>query len=240
MLDIIADLGLRDRKDQPAPAQAPVLALVPSPGESRAQTPDDIVQALSEAQRRATEQRLAAERLLNEAMALEQRLAEETEQARRASEHALVQQLAAAVEAALAAEHKAEEQVELSVKKLERIAAEKREAEALKNDDARAVAEARRALEIATASCSESDRRFADASAAEDAARNEAEAAATLVTARHNARQELETELQDAHQRVQEAGELPSLTSLDELRALEARRRVAERRAADSARQVAG
>jgi fused signal recognition particle receptor len=243
MLDIIADLGLRERKDQLTSEQAPALALVPSPEGSRTQpsAPDEVVQALTDAQRRATEQRIAAERLLHEALALEQRLAEEAEQARKASEHALVQQLAAAVEAALQAEQKAEEQVELSVKKLERVAAEKREAEALKADDARAVAEARRALEIATASCSESDRRFADASAAEDAARNEAEGAAQLVTARRNARKELETDLHDTHQRIQgSAGELPTLTSIDELRALEARRRVAERRVADSTRQIAG
>lgn len=255
VLEIIADLGTRERKDN----AGPTLTVVPPP----ASTPDalsvkpahdDIVDTLSEAQRRAAEQRIAAERLLKETLVLEQRLAEEVEQARKASDHVLAQQLASSLEGTVAAEQKAVEQAESWTKKLERIVAEKHAAQALVSDDRRGVetasaeiaaaearlAEARRALEIATASCSESDRRFSDACKSEEAAQREVDEAARVVATHHDARKTLEEQLQDVQRRLQGfTGTVPSLTAIEQLRGLEARRRLAERRSADLARGAA-
>jgi chromosome segregation ATPase len=252
MRDIVADLGFRDRREQPAPN----LSLVPAPPppEPPAATPavpDELVNVLSDAHRRAAEQRLAAEKLLRETLALEQRLSEEMEQARRASDHHLSQQLAASLEAAIAAEKKAAEQCAAWAKKLETIEAEKREAQALKNDDRRAVeaatadiaaaesrlAAARRALEMANAACSESDQRFAVACTAQEAAQREADEAARAVASQREAREHLELQLHEVQKRIAgSSAQAPSLAAVEELREVESRVRVAERRAADFAR----
>lgn len=250
VLDIISDLGLR--KDQltasgPAAAasQPATLSLVPAiaPG-----------QVFSDVQRRAAEQRIAAERLLEASVALEERLAREVEAARVASEEALAQELTTSLHAAREAERKAAEVVEGWSKKLERIAGEKREAEALKGDDTRLfesatadvtlaevrLAEGLRALEIARAACSESDRRLADACAAQVAAHAEADSAAQASIARREERQAIESALHAAQGPAQGfETAAPSTAAIDELHALEVRRRIAERRAADVARGAA-
>ena len=112
MRDIVADLAFRERRDQVGPTLTLVQSPAPATPDASASRPapaDDVVNALSAAQRRAAEQRAAAERLLRETLALEQRLAEEVEQARKAGEHALAQQLASEIDAAAAAEAKADE-----------------------------------------------------------------------------------------------------------------------------------
>lgn len=253
VLEIIADLGARDSKNQ----TGPTLTVVPDPAPSA--TPagapiNDIVDTLSEAQRRAAEQRQAAEALLKETLVLEQRLAEEVEQARKANEYALAQQLTSSIEASMAAEQKAAEQTESWQKKLEHIIAEKQAAEALQHDDQRAIetakaeiaaaekrlAEAQRALEIATTSCTESDRRFTDACKAEEMARKEAEEAMRVVASHRDGRKALEEQLAEVQKRVQGfTGNVPSMNAIEQLRNLESRRRVAERRAADLARGAA-
>ncbi|MFN2459225.1 MAG: hypothetical protein ABR591_00830 [Candidatus Velthaea sp.] len=274
VLDIIADLGFLERKEQSP--QAPVLSLVPpvrpAPADAAASDPHhDVVQALTEAQRQAAEQRMAAEQYLKQTLALEQRLAEEAAQARAASQYARAQQVAAAVEDARSAERKARDYAEACSKRLSRVAAEKAEAEALRTDDRLAVetayaevgaaeaalAEARRRLEIANASCTESARRFDDASLAEEAAQRESAAAAHGVVECCAARERLEDELRLAHGDTQRsAPPVPSLASIEDLRALEASvmpppvrledraaadaaKRVADRRAADAARSAA-
>jgi hypothetical protein len=223
MMDIIADLGTRERK---APPPLTVVAAQPA-----LPPPTNVAEALTEAQRRATEQRIAAERMLQESLELEQRLAEEAELARRAVDR--VAQLSASVSAALLEEQKAAEHAELCARNLERATREKTEADALRADDQRILAEARRALEVATASCTESERRFTSACSTEEDARREAETSSQLLAARRNARKDLETEL-----RALEPAAAPQSQSqsIEELRALEARRRIAERRAADLAR----
>lgn len=255
VLEIIADLGTRDRKDQ----TGPTLTLVPPPQSAKASgappaADNDIVNTLSAAQKRAAEQRAAAEALLKESLVLEQRLAEEVEQARKANDYALAQQLIAAIEACNAAEQKAAEQAEGWQKKLERIVAEKTAAEALQGDDRRVVetakadiaaaekrlAEAQRALEIATTSCAESDRRFSDACTAEEAARREADEAARLVATHRDERKALDEQLQEVQKRTQGfSGNVPSVNAIEQLRGLETKRRLAERRAADLTRGAA-
>jgi hypothetical protein len=80
----------------------------------------------------------------------------------------------------------------------------------------------------------------------EEAARAEAEKAAQLAAAHRAEREKLEGELQAVQARAAAfKGNVPSLASVDQLRALEARsfapseaaKRVAERRAADAARR---
>lgn len=285
VLDIVADLGFLERKQQQAPEgegaaaieppSPPALALVPSvkhdTGLPPTATPavhaaggahDEVVQALADAQRRAAEQRVAAERYLQETMQLEARLAEEAEQARAASEHALAQQLVRSAEEAAALERQAVEAADACAKKIERLSTQKAQAEALRDDDQAAqqaaaadviaaqgrLAEARRRLEIASVACNESNQRFADVCAVEDAARAEAEKAAGIAAAHRAAREAVEAELRAVQERAAAfKGSLPTLASVDQLRALEARnagtseaaKRVAERRAADAARRIA-
>lgn len=135
----------------------------------RAESDDDIVQALDEAQRNAREQRLAAERFLQETLALEQRLAQEAEAARNAGDLARKRELIAAIEETSAHERAALEQAEACGKK----------------------------------------------------------------------RAELEAELQAVERRLEAVRAIPWRDTLNELRELEARRRIAERRAADMARGIA-
>ncbi|MDB5095116.1 MAG: hypothetical protein JWO85_3217 [Candidatus Eremiobacteraeota bacterium] len=300
VLDIVADLGFLERKQQSSatdaavavePVAPPALALVPSvkhdsgpvapagsPASAASPTPADaapapaaspaanaphadVMQALTDAQRRAAEQRIAAERFLQETVQLEERLAEEAEQARAASEHVLAQQLAQAAAAALVLERQAAEQADACAKKIERIATQKAQAEALRSDDQAAqqaaaaeviaaqgrLAESRRRLEIATVACTESNQRYNDVCSVEEAARAEAEKAARLAEAQRAERENLEIELRGVQERAASfKGNMPSLASVDQLRALEARsfapseaaKRVAERRAADAARRL--
>jgi hypothetical protein len=298
VLDIVADLGFLERKQQSSvdaaavatePVAPPALALVPSvkhdsgpaapaaspppsvvPSDAAAPRPTssasnaahaDVMQALTDAQRRAAEQRVAAERFLKETVQLEERLAEEAEQARAASEHVLAQQLARAADEALVLERHAAEQAEACAKKIERIATQKAQAEALRSDDHAAqqaaaaeviaaqaqLAESRRRLEIATVACTESNQRFNDVCSVEEAARAEAEKAVRLAQDQRAEREKLEVELRAVQERAATfKGNVPSLASVEELRALEARsfapseaaKRVAERRAADAARRL--
>ncbi|MGH7662507.1 MAG: hypothetical protein ACRENA_16515 [Vulcanimicrobiaceae bacterium] len=130
---------------------------------------EDIVQALDDAQRNAREQRLAAERFLQETLALEQRLAQEAEAARNAGDLARKRDLIAAIEETGTQERAAFEQAEACARK----------------------------------------------------------------------RAEMEAELQALERRLEAVRAIPWRDTLNELRELEARRRIAERRAADMARGIA-
>src|ERR1700730_1774623 len=91
--------------------------------------PVQALAALNEAQKRAAEQRIAAEQLLERARLLEKRLSDEAEQARIASEHAHLVQLRAAVTAAEAAERDATERVKACASALRERANERERAE---------------------------------------------------------------------------------------------------------------
>ena len=265
VLDIVADLGFLDRRQPGVPAEAPppppggpALTLVPSVKETvdsgpapqaAASEPDpvapvargphlEVERALTEAQRRAAEQRASAERFLQEALALEKRLEEEASQVRAANEYAVVQQLAAALENAVELERNAADHVDACAKKLERIAVQKSQAEALRVDDQTAretaaqevvaievqLAEVRRKLEIATAACTESNQRSMDIGTVEEAARFEQGRAQQLADERRIAREKIETELHAMEGRVTPfTGTVPSLAAVEQLRALEAR-----------------
>ena len=235
VFDIVADSGFLDRKPAPRlgppPAEAvatapPALTLVkPQPQQGT------LVQTLTEAQQRAAEQRMAAERLLQEAIELEERLADEAAQA-------LVHELAASSDDLRAAERAAAEYAEVCSTNCERIAEQRARAEAQHADDGAALAEARRRLEVAEAACSESELRLNDASAAEKAARAEANAAAEAVAARRTAREDVEQRLRGIQERAA-AVPADAATRIAERRAADAAKRIAERQAADAHRGAA-
>ncbi|HEY0381957.1 MAG TPA: hypothetical protein VGC72_07135 [Candidatus Elarobacter sp.] len=223
VFDIVADLGFLDRKPpraEPPPAEPPVVhapaAAPASPLTLVKPHPTTRAETLTDAQQRAAEQRMAAERLLQDALELERRLADEAAQARAADEQALGQELAVALEDARAAEHDAAEHAGICAKNLERIATQKAQAAALQADDRNTrriaaedlaatearVAEARRRLEIADAACSESDRRFNDAHAAEEAARADTETASHVLAGRRTAREEMAQQLHGIRERA--------------------------------------
>ena len=241
----------------PAPVPAAAVAQPPTDGPHF-----ELAQTLTDAQQRAAEQRMAAERLLHEALELERRLADEAAQARAANEQALGQELAVALEEARAAERDAAEHAGICTKNFERIATQKAQAEALQADDRNArrtaaddvaasearLAEARRRLEVAESACSESDRRFNDAAAAEDAARTEATTASQVLADHGAAREAMEQRLRGIQERAAAfTGSVPSLATVEQLRTLETRgalpsdaaTRIAERRAADAAKRIA-
>ncbi|MGH7683429.1 MAG: hypothetical protein ACREMT_03700, partial [Vulcanimicrobiaceae bacterium] len=113
-------------------------------------------------------------------------------------------------------------------------------AEALKNEDESRLAAARRALEIATASCSESSQRYSDACKAQEAAHRESDEASRALAAKGQTRKDLQAQLHEVQQRI--AGfcaSASSLATINQLREVESRMRVAERRAADVARGAA-
>jgi hypothetical protein len=200
----------------------------------------DVLIALTDAQRRAAEQRLAAERFLDEARAIEARLAEQMEQARAASEHAVAQRCASDLEKARELEHAAAEAVETCSAQYQQCVHDRTQAEAEANA-------AREALERATAGSSEASRRLETALAAEETLRIEAASAVECLRERRSAREQIETEFRAAQERAKAFdGTVPSLAAIEELRAIEAcsgfqneaARRAAERRAADAARGV--
>lgn len=259
VFDIVADLGFLDRKplpprDEPPPPAGPALGALPPLTLVRppAPAPTEPALTLTEAQERAVQQRIAAERALQEAIAFEQRLAGEAAQARVASEKTLARELAAALDSLRAAEGDAAEHAAVCGKNVDRIAAQRTQAEALKNDDLAArrgaaddvaaaeagLAEARRRLEIADTACSESEVRFNDASAAEASARAEAVAASDLLAANRAERAAMEERLRGIHER---ATAVPgdAATRIAERRAADAAKRIAERRAADEQRGAA-
>jgi colicin import membrane protein len=256
VFDIVADLGFLDRKPlsprlgpppaepvathppaEPVATPPPALTLVkPQPAPPPA--PVELAHTLTEAQQRAAQQRMAAERLLQEAIELEERLADEAAQARSASEQALGRELAAALDNMRAAERQSAEHAEVCSKNLERLAAQRAQAEALQADDRAALAEARRRLESAEAACSESDRRYKDASTAEETARAEAAASSEVVAAHRVAREEMEARLRGIRERAA-AVPADAATRIAERRAADAAKRIAERQAADAQRGAA-
>ncbi len=222
----------------------------------------ELAQTLTEAQQRAAQQRMAAERHLQEAVELEQRLADEAAQAHAANDEALRRELAAALDDVRAAEHERAEHAQTCSKNFERIATQRVQAEALQADDRTArraaagevataearLAEARRRLELAEAACSESELRFNDAAAAEAASRAETAAASEVLATCRAAREEMEEHLREIEERAAAfTGHVPSLATVEQLRALETRvaepgdaaTRIAERRAADAAKRIA-
>jgi hypothetical protein len=247
VFDIVADLGFLDRKPQPRlgpPPDAPVAtppsqAVVTAPPALTLVKPqpqdEDLVQTLTEAQQRAAEQRMAAERLLREAIELEERLADEAAHARAASEQALARELAATLDDLRAAERTATEHAEVCSKNFELIAEQRTQAETRQAGDRAALAEARRRLEAAEAACSESALRFNDASAAEKTARAEASAAAEAMAARRTAREDVQERLRGVQERAAAIPADPA-TRISERRAADAAKRIAERHAADAQR----
>jgi DNA repair exonuclease SbcCD ATPase subunit len=253
LLEIVADLGFAERKPQELVSEQrivePPAPVATVPVAEPARDPGDAMQGLSEAQRRAAEQRAAAERALREALELEQRLAEEAEQMRLAAianaRQARLRELNEALERVTAAERAAIEEAEACTKRLARLGGEKQQAEALKADDEAAaqaastelaaaearLAEARRKLEMAQAACSESARRFADISTAEEAARAKGAAAEETAATQRTERETLEAELRALEAQGGLPKEVASIT--------DAAKRVAERRAADAAKRLA-
>ncbi len=252
--------------------QPPALTLVKSPAPPDPEPPaamkprpegphSELAQTLSEAQQRAAEQRLAAERLLQEAVELERRLADEVAQARAANDQALAEALAVALEESRAAEREADERAGICTQNAVRTATEKAQAEAMQTkhrnerraaaDDVAAteahLATARRRLEIADDACAESDRHLTEASAAEEAARADAAAAAQTLTNHRGTCEAMEQQLRGIHARAAAfTGAVPSLATVEQLHALETRAdahdaatRIAERRAADAAKRIA-
>lgn len=210
---------LTDRRQQDGdvtPMHAPKTPPPPTPVDSEV-----ALAALTSAQQRAAEKRLAAERLMEEARALEERLSAEAEKARNSRHRLVLAQLTKAVERADADEREAEERVRTCAEAVERAAIESADAE-------------RRAQ-----SCRD----------AEAAARADLEAAAQLVAERRDVRTRIDAELQQAREQAGALGdEPPSLAVVEELNELEAHsdlrseaaKRIAERRAADAARSATG
>ncbi len=217
--------------------------------------------ALTDAQRRAAEQRLAAEKLAEDARQLEERLAAEAEKARHAADHAHAIRLQQAADHARIIEAEAAEQAEACAAKQERKAndraaaeAHSRECQAVHESAAAEVAkfeallaEARGKLEHAKSALAESADRESRAISAEDAARVEAAESAQLLHDRRSARENIEEELRLMRERFKGfEDDVPSLETIDQLDELEARRaqiseaarRIAERRAADAARRA--
>lgn len=264
LLDIVADLAkaqpamneYSEPKPLPVPAAStPVAAMAALP----APVSGEALSELTEAQRRAAEQRMAAERALREALELEKRLAEEAEQVRLAAiaaQQARARELREAIEIIAVAERAAVEEAEACAKSAARLTSEKEQAAALKADDETAaqaasadvaaaeakLAEARRKLEVAQAACTESGRRYADMCAAEEAARAKGNAAEQAAAAKRTEREALENELRAVEGQNGRGAEVASIADAAERRAAERRaadaaKRIAERRAADALRQ---
>jgi colicin import membrane protein len=174
--------------------------------------PAQAVVALSEAQKRAFEQRIAAERLLERARLLEERLSAEAEQARVASEYAQFRQLSAAAAAAEAAERDAAERAEACASALRELTAERERAERAE----------RAALEEATAA----EGLLRERRAARERLQAEARAAQVQVPSFSAGTPSLEA--------IDMLRELEMETGFNS----EAARRLAERRAADDARRT--
>jgi chromosome segregation ATPase len=223
--------------------------------------------ALTEAQRRFAEQRIAAVKLAEEARLLEERLAVEAEKARvaaekarRAADRAQVIRLTPAVEHARRIETEAADQLESLTAKHERRAAERAEAEAHKRSCYEAehsaaaelakaealLAEARERLQYAKTALTDAVERETTAVNAEVSSRSAALDAEELLHDRRVARESLENELDAIEQRIKASvDEEPSLEPVEQTDDLKARneqiseaaRRIAERRAADAARR---
>jgi myosin heavy subunit len=222
---------------------------------------DSALAALTDAQRRASEQRSAAEKLLEDARLLEQRLAAEAEKARHAAASAQAARLQQAAEHARTLEAEAAESAQTATlkregKAKERVAAEaqararheeKDAAEAELTKAEALLADARQKLERAKVALLEAAEHENKAISAEDGARIEAAESAQVLRDRRAARENLEEELRAVQERYRGfEGEVPSLSSIGQLDEIQARteqiseaaRRIAERRAADAARRA--
>lgn len=264
ILEIVSDLA-RYEDAPPASRVTPLKprsAVVepPSAPMLRADGPHAaLAQMLAEAQARAAGQRAAAEKLLQEAHDLECRLADEAARAHAANEQALARELAEHLEEARAAEREAIERelscsqsVETLTANNKQVQARHAELERTHRAASEQLADARRRFDEAEAACLETERRCREALVAEEAARAEARAAAETLTTRRRARQEIEQRLREIEERAGGTPiAVPSLETVDQLRALEARSveqrraadaelRIAERRAADAQRNLTG
>lgn len=215
--------------------------------------------ALDDAQFRAAGQRIAAELLLAEARAVEERLAAAAGKAREVNERGSARRLAAAAEEARQREVNAKWHALECDRAAERAVAERATAEAAERRQqtervaaatAAASAEeraigARAALQRADAALADSTHRVEELTATEQVAASAAHTASNDLLACKTAREEAETAARAA---VAESDGIlsPAKGALDELFALEARsgipseaaRRIAERRAADAARSA--
>jgi hypothetical protein len=208
VFDIVADLGFLDRKplpraEPPPPAALTLLKPLLLP-------PPQPLDTLTEAQQRAAEQRIAAERLLQEAIELEDRLADEAAKARAANDEALCRELAAALDDMRAAEDELAERAGACCTNVEQATARRVQAEAV----------------------------FKDAVTVEETARAEAAAAADVVTAHRAAREEMEGRLRESRDRAA-AVPAGAATRMAERRAADTAKRIAERQAADAQRGAA-
>ncbi len=174
--------------------------------------PAQAVAALSEAQKRAVEQRIAAERLLERARLLEERLSAEAEQARIASEYAQFQRLRAAVTDAEAEERDAAQRADACASALRERSQERQRAE--------------HAERAAHDEADAADQMLRERRAAREKLQAESCAAQANVTPFNGEPPSLEAIdlLRELEAQTQFAGE--------------AARRIAERRAADEARRV--
>jgi hypothetical protein len=232
-----------------------------NPPKSTPEEADAALAALTEAQHRAAEQRIAAEKLAEDARRLEQSLAAEADKARHAADHAQALRLQQAAEHARIIEGEAAEKSEACTAKLERKAADRAGAEAhsracraVQEGAASEVAQAeallaaaRQKLALAKAAIVEAGERESKTISAEDSARIEASESLQLLNDRRAARENLEEELRVIRERVKGfERDVPSLATIDQVDELESRRnniseaarRIAERRAADAARRA--
>lgn len=214
----------------------------PSPSTPSVNGPYDaatVAAVLSDARQRATEQRMTAELLLEEARVLEARVAEESEHARLAEQHALVAKLTQAADETRTQERHFVDRAEAAEAIIQELIAQRHAAQQ-HVDDSRA------ALALATGAFASAERRLEDARRAEDSARAGAEEIAQALERLGTLRETAEAELCSAQAQVgPDTGRPPSLSVIDELSVLETRlgvgadaaRRVSERRAADELRR---
>jgi hypothetical protein len=208
----------------------------------------ELAQMLADAQARAVSQRVAAERLLQEAQELEARLADEAARAQEANTQAIARELAATLERARADERAAAEEEAARSRDLDTFVARRKQVQTRQAElltahriASGAFAEAKRRLEDAEAACRESDRLLSDAGAAEQTARAEAESATQRRLTRRKEREEIEQQLSEIDVRATESPvSLPSLETVEQLRAGERALRIAQRRAADAQRNFTG
>lgn len=203
--------------------------------------------ALCEAQRRATAQRIAAERLLEETRTLEQRLSAEAEKARDATRRASAGKLREHVERARKLEQDAVNHADTCVREEQRLSEERAhlEAEKRENDELIETASAevsalegqlstaRTTMHRAKTARAEIEERLHVVSEAEATARTRSVAAAQILQERHVERERAEIELEAVREQASDAEDEapslpppvdpPSLEPIAELHALEAR-----------------
>lgn len=219
-----------------APTAEPLPAAPPPAHVGHADFPD--LSALDEAQRRAAEQRQAAEAMLREAQQLEQRIAAEAAAAIGEAEQRAAQEGQRAAARARALEQHASEQAATLQERMDRMLSERKEhevrADAVRVTERQAQTEVdarqallEEALKVAAAAAiavTEVDRVVVGYMKREELLRKEIEQLTTRAGEQREIRESAEAYAREAEQRLAELGvtEAPR-TSIEEIRAIEAR-----------------